>query len=140
MKPALQLIGHRLAEIELHACTDPSADGPIRLDTELIWDHPNETGPEWRLALTTRFDTEDKTKPAPYSGTVQIIGRFHVDPALGKTEATRLVHDEGAEVLFAATRELLIQLTSRSLHGEFVLPGGCFVGGEPELKKRSVQA
>jgi hypothetical protein len=133
MKPVLQLIGHRLAEIELHASTDPSADGPIRLDTELIWDHPNEAGPEWRLALTTRFGTEDATKPAPYSGKVQIIGRFHVDPSLEKTEATRLVHDDGAEVLFAATRELLIQLTSRSLHGEFVLPGVSFVGGDPEL-------
>jgi hypothetical protein len=135
MKPALQLIGHRLAEIELHACTDPSADGPIRLDTELIWDHPNEAGPEWRLALTTIFDTEDATKPAPYSGKVQIIGRFHVDPTLGKTEAARLVHDDGAEILFAATRELLIQLTSRSLHGEFVLPGVSFVGGETEFKR-----
>ena len=136
MKPALQLIGHRLAEIELHASTDPSADGPIRLDTELIWDHPNEAGPEWRLALTTIFGTEDETKPAPYSGKVQIIGRFHVDPSLEKTAATRLVHDEGAEILFAATRELLIQLASRSLHGEFILPGVGFVDGEPELKKK----
>lgn len=136
MKPALQLIGHRLAEIQLHASTDPSADGPIRLDTELIWDHPNEAGPEWRLALTTRFGTEDETKPAPYSGKVQIIGRFHVDPTLGKTEAARLVHDDGAEVLFAATRELLILLTSRSLHGEFVLPAAGFLNWEPELKSK----
>jgi hypothetical protein len=29
---------------------------------------------------------------------------------LGKTEATRFVHDEGAGVLFAATRKLLINL------------------------------
>jgi hypothetical protein len=51
------------------------------------------------------------------------------DPTLEKTEATRLVHDDGAEILFAATRELLIQLTSRSRHGKFVLPGVSFVGG-----------
>ncbi len=140
MTPALQLIGHRLAEVELHACTDPSAYGPIRLDTELIWDHPNEAGDEWRLSLTTRFGTEDEKKSAPYSGKVQIIGRFHVDPSLGKTEATRLVHDDGAEVLYAATRELLLNLTSRSLHGEFVLPSVCFVDGEPELTSKKRKA
>jgi preprotein translocase subunit SecB len=134
MNPALQLIGHRLADLELHASTDPSADGPIRLDTELIWDHPDPTGDEWRLALTTRFGTENEQKPAPYSGKVQIIGRFQIDPKLAKTAATRLVHDDGAEILFAATRELLIQLTSRSLHGEFVLPGVSFVGGNQSAK------
>jgi hypothetical protein len=56
---------------------------------------------------------------------LQLIGRFHVDPTLEKTAATRLVHDDGAEILFAATRELLIQLTSRSRHGEV-----CFTGCE----------
>jgi hypothetical protein len=98
----------------------------------------NEAGPEWRLALTTIFGTEDTTKPAPYSGKVQIIGRLHVDPTLEKTEATRLVHDDGAEVLFAATRELLIQLTSRSLHGEFVLPGVDFTTSEPNCHATSI--
>jgi hypothetical protein len=29
---------------------------------------------------------------------------FHVDPSLGKTEATRLIQDDRAEVLFAAMR------------------------------------
>lgn len=134
MNPALQLIGHRLADLELHPSTDPSADGPIRIDTELIWDHPDPTGDEWRLALTTHFGTENEKKPAPYNGKVQIIGRFQIDPKLAKTKATRLIQDQGAEILFAATRELLIQLTSRSLHGEFVLPGVGFADGEPELK------
>lgn len=56
-------------------------------------------------------------------------------PACDATErATRLIQDQGAEILFAATRELLIQLTSRSLHGEFIRPGVGFVDGEPELK------
>ncbi len=51
MKPAFQLIGHRLTDLELHPHADPSADGPIRLDTELIWDHSSDACPEWRLAL-----------------------------------------------------------------------------------------
>jgi methylphosphotriester-DNA--protein-cysteine methyltransferase len=46
MKPTLQLIGHRLADLEPHPHTDPSADGPIRLDTELIWDHSGDACPE----------------------------------------------------------------------------------------------
>jgi len=56
---------------------------------------------------------------------------------LGKTEATRLVHDDGAEVLSAATRELLINLTSRSLHGEFVLPGVSFTDVKPNVEQRA---
>ena len=75
-----------------------------------------------------------------YSGKVQIISRFHVDPTLGTAEATRLVHDDGAEILFAATRELLIQLTSRSLHGEFILPGVSFTEGQPEQQSRMASA
>ena len=131
MKPKLQLIGHRLADLELHPHPDPSADGPIRLDTELIWDHSSDACPEWRLALTTRFGTEDEKKPAPYSGKVKIIGRFQSAASLSKAKATRLIQQDAAEILLAATRELLIQLTSRSIHGEFILPGVRVVDGEP---------
>lgn len=138
MKPALQLIGHRLADLELHPHADPSADGPIRLDTELVWDHSSDACPEWRLALTTRFGTEDETRPAPYAGKVKIIGRFQSAPSLSKAKATRLIQENAAEMLFAATRELIMQLTSRSLHGEFVIPEVSFVDGDPvrDGKKR----
>jgi hypothetical protein len=57
--------------------------------------------------------------------------------SIERWESGILVHDDGAEILFAATRELLIQLTSRSLHGEFVLPGVRFADVKPTVEQRA---
>lgn len=129
MLSSLQLKGHRLASIEVHADPKGLAQGSVALATQVGWARIHETPGDWRVTLQVRFSSADSKNPAPYHGAVEIVGIFTVDPTWPAARTEELVRVNGASLLYGAVRETLLLLTSRATHGEFLLPTLSFING-----------
>ncbi|MCE2745933.1 MAG: hypothetical protein LW710_08500 [Burkholderiales bacterium] len=78
----------------------------------------------WGLTLTLSIpNIEGEGKTCPYTIDVSAIGFFHYarkdDPELDKRN---MVVVNGLAILYATLRELVAQITARSIHGELLLP------------------
>lgn len=75
-------------------------------------------------------------KPAPYAIRIVAVGIFHwLDKKVGAEERIDLIVVNGASMLYASARELVLSLTSRSVPGALLLPSFNFLDSKPSLAK-----
>jgi preprotein translocase subunit SecB len=135
MLSPLQLKGHRFSALEVKALPHGLTDGRVQVSTRVGWSpHAGHPG-EWQLTLHVTFGPADPKSPAPYQGSAEIAGLFSVDPAWPADHAETLVQVNGASILYGATREMILAITARSTHGEFLLPTVSFVEAESSTKR-----
>lgn len=85
---------------------------------------PKNEDDRWGVTLTISIpNVEGEGKICPYTIEVSAIGFFHYtrkeDPDL---EKRNMVVVNGLAVIYATLRELVAQITARSIHGELLLP------------------
>jgi preprotein translocase subunit SecB len=85
---------------------------------------PKNGDDRWGLNLSINVPNEDgEGKTCPYTIDVSAIGFFHYgrkdDPELDKRN---MVVVNGLAILYATLREMVAQITARSIHGELLLP------------------
>lgn len=117
----LQLKGYRFTQLQLEGVPRGLPEGDMDVQaTRVIGRHVTEAQ-EWKVDLKVTFQPTEK-KPGPYRGVVEAVGYFGVAEGITDGEAEALVAVNGASLLYGAIREMVLIMSSRSSHGEFMLP------------------
>jgi len=117
-------------KIEANSMDAEKVSKAIAVDTDIQLSEGKEEG-EWMLSLTVQ--TLDSTEqPSAYKADVVVVGRFDVDPNFPKEKTPRMVAVTGATMLYGAAREMVANITARSVYGIYTLPTTSFVDLEPQ--------
>lgn len=94
---------------------------------------------QYLVILGVRKGADDVTLKSPtYSFTIEMVGLFELDKKLldaDKKHAEEMLCVNAPSLLFGSARELLLQLTSRSVVGPYVLPTVAFL----DLKDKAIR-
>lgn len=97
-------------------------------DTGLVLLSEEKTYSDFGIKLTFRIGPKED-KQAPYRAQVSIRGvvRMHLSQAEGQAEERRVrALVNGVSLLYGVVRELVSSITSRSVHGQLLLPSLSF--------------
>lgn len=100
----------------------------ISADTELVMLDEQASYSDFGVELTLRVGPkEDKQAPYQIQATVRGVVRMHLKQATGQQEERRLrALVNGVSLLYGAAREMISNITSRSSHGQLLLPSLSF--------------
>jgi preprotein translocase subunit SecB len=120
MLSPLQLKSHRFIELHLEGIPKGIPDGDVEVTTTLgVGRHKTEPR-EWRVDLKVAFEPA-VGQNGPYKGTVEVVGFFEILDGWPEKDCEALVTINGASLLYGAIREMVLMMSSRSSHGEFLL-------------------
>jgi preprotein translocase subunit SecB len=89
-----------------------------------IENHPEDKA-AWRVKLQVSSKKTDTVNPVSFN--ISYTGYFRVLDGYPEEMREKLVAVNGSSILYAAAREMLMQLSGRSIHGTFILPSISFV-------------
>jgi preprotein translocase subunit SecB len=147
MLSPLQLRQHSFTEVSLVAIENGAADAEVTFEQQLQCSSKTDNPLIWRADLQITMSC-DKDKPFNYSGCVAIRGIFEIHPGFPENRREELIKVTGASLLYGAVREMILNVTSRSLKGPFLLPTVSFIEAQgdkqqsrPRVKlKKAVQS
>ncbi|PQJ29652.1 hypothetical protein [Rubritalea profundi] len=122
MLSAIQLLSHSFSKIELNATDAENPDGELNGSHVLSTQKSESEEHVWLAKLSVEFHNADETNPAPYKGSFEIIGRFQLHPEFPAESSEKMIAMNTGAILYGAVREMIISLTSRSLHGSVQIP------------------
>lgn len=132
----LQLKEHGFTTVRIQAIEGGSHKAEPSL-TPTIWFEPAPTNPnQWRLALTLQLGSQDPAKPFAYEADIKLQGLVQVNDAFLQDRKEQLALVNGFSILYSAAREMLLNVTARSVYGAVTLPTLSFVS----LVKEATQA
>lgn len=104
----------------------------IEVDTEIRLGEEESSG-KWILFLTVKTKDPVETGKMPaYRAEVVVAGRFDVDQDYPKEKTPRMVAVTGSSLLYGVVREMIANITSRSVFGIYTLPLTSFVDLDPK--------
>jgi len=122
MKSAIQLISHQFTRIELYTTDAIAPDGEMTGSHTLSIRQSDNDDDVWLARLELGFNNADSENPAPYTGSLHVVGKFNLHPDFPKESSEKMVAMNTGAILYGAARELIISLTARSLHGILQVP------------------
>lgn len=121
MLSPLQLKSHRFTQLHLEGIPKGIPDGDVEVTTTLgVGRHVTEPR-EWRVDLKVSFEPT-AGQNGPYRGIAEVVGFFEILDGWPEKDCEALVAINGASLLYGAVREMILMMSSRSSHGEFLLP------------------
>jgi preprotein translocase subunit SecB len=122
MQSPLQLISRKFIDIELHP--QERQDGPngFRMTHMIAVDQNTEEPTHWKAKVGVKIENKEGDNPASYVGEITVGGSFVLSEKFPADKAEAMVSLNAGAILYGAIRELVISLTSQSVHGEFILP------------------
>lgn len=138
MLSPLQLKAHRFTQLHLEAVPQGVPGTPVELENRLSWGRLEKSPLEWRVELHVSF-APSESQPGPYKGSADVIGFFEVAESWPEENRETLVTVNGASLLYGAIREMILTLSSRCSHGEFLLPTLRFSPPEQEAAPKPPQ-
>jgi preprotein translocase subunit SecB len=139
MLSPLQLRQHSFTEVSLVAIENGSADAEVTFEQELQCGSKADNPLIWRADLQIIMSC-DKDKPFNYSGSVAIRGVFEIHPHFPENRREELIRVNGASLLYGAVREMILNITSRSLKGPFLLPTVSFIEAQEDKQQSRPRA
>lgn len=117
---------HEFTSIQLEAAEAENPTGELKIKTRRSLAKDVENPSHWKLTLTVEFGPNNADEPAPYAGSVTIVGSFHIGPGYPDEKHQTLINVTAASILYGACREMVANLTCRSTHGLLSLPSISF--------------
>ncbi len=118
----LQLKSHSFTHIVLRARQNGSADAPVVLEP-LVHCQPDANDEKlWHMVLTLRLEDASPDKPFVYEAEVQVVGVAEIRDVVQPDKREQIIRVNGMSLLFSAAREMLLNLSARSVHGPLSLP------------------
>lgn len=111
---------------------DPKGGFSLRTHRSLR-QHPSSPR-KFLLTLRVELGSNSSEQVSPYVATLTIEGEFEVAEAYQGASPEDLVNITGASMLYGACREMLANLTARSIHGMSTLPSVSFLATKPVPK------
>jgi len=122
MKSAIQLIEYKWLDIEFHPQGIDGEPGEASIQHALNVERSPSNPQNWLVRLDVLIEDSDSDRPTPYVGQLAIGGHFELPEDFPEDKACDMVHFNAGAILYGAMRELVLTLTSRSIHGSFTLP------------------
>lgn len=88
----------------------------------------------WWVAVGFASSNQDAEKACPYEIDVQAVGTFEVSTSVPVHKREKLVYENGAALVYGAIRDMVSNISSRSLPGSLMLPTPTFIGAFEEYK------
>lgn len=117
----LQLSSYQFRKIEIESQDDPTPECDNEIISEVEFEVSKVDPRLWRVALNVSLAAAEETTPR-YLAKFKLEGIFRVHPHWPEDKIDRLVSANAPAVLFGAIREMVVNLTSRSVHGPIHLP------------------
>ena len=118
----LQLKSHVFPVINLRANPTGTHEGGINLDQHLVCvPVPNEKN-QWQLEVFLHQKSIDAKKPFFYDIDIHVVGIIEVVGELPEKTRDQIVQVNGLALLYGAAREMVLNVTARSVFGPFCLP------------------
>ncbi len=116
--------------IKAHPKNKPSGDEKTQIDVKREFRCIDKEERDWSVHLTLK--TVKQGALAPYRIEIDVVGFFKVNKEYPTDEVEKLVQIGGASILYSATREFILMLTSRGPWGPVFLPSITFKPEETE--------
>lgn len=130
----LQLSSYHFKTIEVESQGDPTPECDNEIFSEVEFEVSKDDPRLWRVALDVSLAAAENTTPK-YLGKFKLEGIFRVHPHWPADKIDRLVSANAPAVLFGAIREMVVNLTSRSIHGPIHLATVRFAPKELKLNQ-----
>ena len=132
--PGFNLRRHYPTEIEFWS-TEEGYSEPCEVKAQLtLGVGPNTSNPlDWRVNSKVTF-TAKAGKKTVARGSVAFVGFFDVPMEMEEAKRQKFVAENGASILYAATRELVANITARAPNKLITLPPTSFGGLNPDIK------
>jgi preprotein translocase subunit SecB len=118
----LQLKRHAFANILLRANPKGSAQAQATL-VPTVQCQPDAKNPNcWHIILTVKIGSASPEKPFLYEGEVVLMGELEIHDRVPLEKRAQIVRVNGTGLLYSAAREMVLNLSARSMHGPLSLP------------------
>ena len=136
MLSPIQLISRKFLDIELRPQSKRGKESGFTTSHMIAVLQDEEDPTRWRTKLGIRIANLDEDHHAPYLGEITIAGTFKLSQEFPEEKAKQMVHLNSGAILYGAIRELVLSLTSQSIHGELILPAIDARAFLPETEKK----
>lgn len=123
----LQIERHEFLDIEIHATDSADTHSSLPLEIARAYARHDSDPLRWRVELNLRFGGDVDGKPSVYSGMLRIAGYFVIHKKYPEEKIKSLIEVTASSILYGSCREMLANLTARSVHGVVSLPSISFV-------------
>jgi len=128
----LTILDHRFLEVSVKTNEAPAEEGQYDLVTRAEISSTEGDPLKWQVVLEVGFGPRDTDSPTPYSGRVVVSGFFSILESFKETNREALIRVSAASILYGASREMVANITGRSIHGILSLPSISFRKEKPE--------
>jgi preprotein translocase subunit SecB len=130
---------HFFTKVEIDSHVDGNASAINLLNCQLELGRADDNQRLFQLTLKLKIDSPPDKK-AFYTGEIHAVGIFRVIDSYPQEKAAEIVESYGASVLFAAMRELVLNITSRGPWTPLVLSTFSFVKPKEAQNPQTVEA
>jgi preprotein translocase subunit SecB len=141
-RPTLQPEAYFYPKIHMEAKAKYKAlhEGPFRIQREHIdvktsFGSLSQEEREWGVNLGIK--TADKDQPIPYVIDIEAVGFFKIAKGYPAEEIEKLIQIGGPTMLYSATREFILTISSRGPWGAVFMPSISFLPSPKETEKKS---
>lgn len=122
MQSPIQLNGRKFLEIKLQAHAIEGNSDNFDLSHRIAVVRDEEEPTHWRTKFGIRIENKPDQQSARYTGEITVVGQFSLAKEFPEEKAEQMVSLNSGAILYGAIRELVLNLTSQSIHGELLLP------------------
>ena len=132
----LQFKGHSFPLVYLRANENGKANGEIGMDQDVSFlPIPNEPD-HWNLQLRLKFYSANANEPFFYEAEIIAIGVVVIIGEIAPEKRELVASVNGLGILYSACREMLLNMSARSVYGPFSIPSINFTQVLKEAKER----
>lgn len=122
MQSPIQLLGRKFLDITLRSHAIEGSSDSFELSHLIAVVRDEEDPTHWRTKFGIRIENKSDQKSARYTGEITVAGHFSLAQEFPEEKAEQMVYMNSGAILYGAIRELVLTLTSQSIHGELLLP------------------
>jgi len=128
----LTILDHRFLEVSVKTNEAPADNSQYDLVTRAEISSTEGDPLKWQVVLEVGFGPKDTGSPTPYTGKVVVSGFFRILKSFTETNREALIRVSAASILYGSSREMVANITGRSIHGILSLPSISFRKDKPE--------
>ena len=122
MLSQIQLLSRKFLDIELHPQSTNGNKNGFETSHIIVVLQDEEDPTRWRTKFGIKIENMSTDQPAPYVGEITVAGTFKLAENFPAEKTKQMVYLNSGAILYGAIRELVLTLTSQSIHGELILP------------------
>ena len=130
MYSPIQLTDHKVLRLHFDTHVINGQAGELEFSHSLQIHQATEQENLWLVRLDVFFKSIDEDAPSPYAGEIAVVGTFALKQDFPEEKTHDMVYMNGGGILYGMVREIVVNLSSRAVHGSLLMPtldARCFI-------------